>query len=663
MPVLASIPNIKIPYAVEGIIRTAQLDDTISPEDSVQLAVNMNFDRVGAIQTRLGITQYAPTLAEEIKNYGVLRNARTPDGYDTLIKIGETATFTESIMSDSSITKIDDSHVIIFWTGVDNDGFVQVMETNLSTGGLIPIGTPLEFDIAAAANNKCIQIDATHYLNIWSGSGSDAFAQVFLVNATTWAVTAIGTPFEFDTSNGFDFSINEIDANHFIVFYGNGDSNEGLARVLEVNLSTFAVTAPAVAFAFTATGATNNSSVAIGNGTHFINFWNDLGATDGLAQVFSVDTGTWLISAVGSPLSFDGAGATSMSASSLEDGEHFIAFWTSGTTANGESRVFNVDPGTFAVTAAGSQFTFQIGNPTETSSVSFEDGEHVFVLWAISSVMYSQIFEIDPGTFTITAIESPLSLGPESSSGHSSVALMSPYRVIGIWRNDLTDGVGSMLRAQGDIVFGRFLYAGHGDDVSNWDGVSWTSRRSALAQVSKPRFAQYLNYLWMVNGNETIGGDPVATSNGGAFGTDLVPDDFPKGDFISAGFEGRVWVADNYTGTVYYTDIVQFTPPDVYTLTYNPDVNFITTIAPQTGEVFTALYEVPERFLFSLKTQLLVFMGQHLWTPILRIRWGHILRNQLSKQRQGSSSTTHPDSISSTMVLSLSKSLEELSTL
>lgn len=156
-----------------------------------------------------------------------------------------------------------------------------------------------------------------------------------------------------------------------------------------------------------------------------------------------------------------------------------------------------------------------------------------------------------------------------------------------------------MFRAEGDTILGRYLYAGHTDEVSNTPapGGAWTTRRSGLAQVSKPRFAQYLNYIWMVNGNATIGGDPVATSNGGAFGTDLVPENFPPGDFISAGFEGRVWVVDKYVGAIYYTDIVQFTQPDVYTLTFNIDVNFITTIAPQTGETFTAIYEVPRALL------------------------------------------------------------------
>ena len=48
-----TLKNIKIPYPTEGVIRSAQLNDTVTPENSVQLAMNVNFDRVGAMQTRL----------------------------------------------------------------------------------------------------------------------------------------------------------------------------------------------------------------------------------------------------------------------------------------------------------------------------------------------------------------------------------------------------------------------------------------------------------------------------------------------------------------------------------------------------------------------------------------------------------------------------------
>ena len=152
---LQTIDNVKIPYPVEGVIRTAQLDDTVTPQDSVQLAVNMNFDRVGALQTRPGVTEYATSLEEEIKNFGTLRNTITPDGYDTIDLLGELGIFSTEVAFISA-AKISDTRILICWTGVDGDGFAQTFETSLTTGGLVANGTPLEFDTNSALDIKTI---------------------------------------------------------------------------------------------------------------------------------------------------------------------------------------------------------------------------------------------------------------------------------------------------------------------------------------------------------------------------------------------------------------------------------------------------------------------------------------------------------------------------
>jgi len=594
---LRTVEDIKIPYPVEGIVRTAQLDDTVAPEDSVQLAVNMNFDRIGAIQTRKGITQFADQLGGEISNFGSLKNAFNGPGYEEFVVVGEKSVFNAAETDDVTTARVDDDHVIVFWKDDDTgDGFVQVMETDISTGGLIPIGTPFEFDSSTASQNQCVRVDGNHFLNVWQGVAADAFAQVFEVNPITFAVTSKGTAFEFDTSDGNDFTMTAVDSSHFIVFYGNDVAVEGKATILEVNLSTFAVTEPGSKFTFFAGDVLFNSCAPIGDGTHFINFWHDLSGVEGLAQVFLVDTGTWTISAVGSPLTFDSDGVARNSVNSLEDGEHFINFWSS-FPGDGFAQVFNVDPSTYAVTAVGTSLEFQSGAPVDTASIGFGDGNNFFTIWVRLGVTYAQIFNADPATFAVTGVQSPLVLGGESGQGSNSLVRMTDYKVIGFWGNEDDEAVGALFRAQNNLEFGKFLFAGVGDEVSNWEGTAWTVRRSGLATVSKPRFSQFLNYLWMVNGNQTLGGDPVATSNGGDFAQDLVPSGFPKGDFIHGGFEGRVWVADKTAGIIYYTDIVQFAPPNVYTLTFNPDVNFITNLSPQTGQSFTALFRVPRALL------------------------------------------------------------------
>ena len=132
-------------------------------------------------------------------------------------------------------------------------------------------------------------------------------------------------------------------------------------------------------------------------------------------------------------------------------------------------------------------------------------------------------------------------------------------------------------------------------DISVWNGSTWTSVRTATV-TTKARFSQFLNRTWMVNGNA---GDVPKTSNGGAFDTTDVPATFPKADFISAGFDGRVWVADASKDILYYTDIVQSTDGTTYVtpLTFDITTNFLAKFSPQDGESITGLFRVPKALL------------------------------------------------------------------
>lgn len=124
-----------------------------------------------------------------------------------------------------------------------------------------------------------------------------------------------------------------------------------------------------------------------------------------------------------------------------------------------------------------------------------------------------------------------------------------------------------------------------------------------MGNNNKVRYAQYLNLTWIASG---IDGEAIKTFDGSTFGTTQVPSGFPKGDYIQAGFEGRVWVAQKNTGVVYYTGIVQFTPPSTYSFgTFDVNTDFIKNFSPQDGEQITALFTVPRA--------LLVFKQNHIY--------------------------------------------------
>lgn len=145
------------------------------------------------------------------------------------------------------------------------------------------------------------------------------------------------------------------------------------------------------------------------------------------------------------------------------------------------------------------------------------------------------------------------------------------------------------------------LFAQVGTDVSVWNGAAWVSVRTTTV-ATKARFSQWLNYTYMANGT-----DELQASNGGAFSAvaGVVPaTTMPVGNFIQAGFDGRIWIGNKTNDALYYSDIVQFTPPSTYTLTYTA-TNFIKNFSPQDGESMTGLFRVPRA--------LLVFKQNHIF--------------------------------------------------
>ena len=146
------------------------------------------------------------------------------------------------------------------------------------------------------------------------------------------------------------------------------------------------------------------------------------------------------------------------------------------------------------------------------------------------------------------------------------------------------------LNIQGGV---KKLYSQVGTDISIWTGSAWSSVKTNTVST-KARFSQFLNHLYTVNGT-----DALQASNGGAFSAiaNFVPATvMPIGDYIQAGFDGRIWIASKVNDALYYSDIVQFTPPSTYSITYTA-TNFIQNLSPQDGQSMTGLFRVPRALL------------------------------------------------------------------
>ena len=65
-----------LPELKNGIVREAAVDEFIVPKDSVELAINMHFDRIGAVMRRPGVTKLGDTISSgnPVLGMGVFRN-------------------------------------------------------------------------------------------------------------------------------------------------------------------------------------------------------------------------------------------------------------------------------------------------------------------------------------------------------------------------------------------------------------------------------------------------------------------------------------------------------------------------------------------------------------------------------------------------------------
>ena len=239
-----------------------------------------------------------------------------------------------------SCFKVDTNHFINFWSGITgNDGAVQIFTVNTTTWAVTTAGARLGF-VANAAFNSCAKIDDTHFINFWSDVSStlDGFCQIFTINTTTWAVTTANSAFEFDAVSDNNNSCSLIDANHVINFWI-GDSTDAYAGIFTVNTTTWAITTASTYLDFDPAATGDNFCVKIDD-NHYINFWEGSG-NDGFVQTFEINTTTWAVTTKSTALEFDTT-LGQFNAPLKVDTSHYINFWRGGAGI-GYSQIFQVE--------------------------------------------------------------------------------------------------------------------------------------------------------------------------------------------------------------------------------------------------------------------------------------------------------------------------------
>jgi enamine deaminase RidA (YjgF/YER057c/UK114 family) len=328
----------------------------------------------------------------------------------------------------SSCYKIDTNHFINFWSSTNNIGYVQSFTVNTSTWAVTTANTRLQFDGTMGTDNSCYQIDANHFINFWGG-GNSGFAEVFTVNTTTWAVTTAAARLEFDTAYGFQNSCYQVDANHFINFWG-GSGNDGFVETFTVNTTTWAVTTAAARLEFDTVNGEYNSCFKIDT-NHFINFWNGSG-DDGFVETFTVNTTTWAVTTAAEVLEFDTQNCTYNSCYKI-DTNHFINFY-SGLNSDGYVQTFTVNTTTWAVTTAAEVLEFDTvwGFSNDCYPI---DANHFINFWAGEGLnSYVQVFTVNTSTWAVTTAAARLEFDTVYGTNNSCYQIDSSH-FINFWRS------------------------------------------------------------------------------------------------------------------------------------------------------------------------------------------------------------------------------------
>jgi len=253
-----------------------------APNAAFEFHNNANYNSL----VKINKTHYLNTYSVSAIGYAVVLEVNFSDS--SVTNVSTPFKFDTINVAWNSLVKINDTHYLNTYIGDDGDGFVVVLEVNLSGDfSVTDVSTPFEFDATQGRYNSLVKINNTHYLNTYAGTDDDGFAIVLEVNLSgDFSVTNVSVPFEFDTLRGIFNSLVKINDTHYLNTYY-GESSDGFAVVLEVDLSDFSVTNVSVPFEFDTNNGEYNSLVKI-NDTHYLNTYSGFGK-DGFAIVLEVN--------------------------------------------------------------------------------------------------------------------------------------------------------------------------------------------------------------------------------------------------------------------------------------------------------------------------------------------------------------------------------------
>ena len=304
--------------------------------------------------------------------------------------------FDVGITLHHSMVQINSTHYLNVYTGYDYvnyDGFAVVLILN-TTDWTVSNGVKHEFD-TNNAYNSLVQIDSTHYLNTYRGVDSDGFGVVLTVNTTDWTVNS-GTKHEFDTSSAEHISLVQINSTHYLATY-RSTSYTGYAIILTVNTTDWTITS-GTRHLFDSTGGNIYNSLIKINTTHYLSAYND--AYGGQTMILTVNTTDWTITN-GTKHEFDTSYGYYNSLAQINSTHYLNAYM--GDSIEGQAIVLTVNATDWTVSSE-TKYEYDDTNVQHQSLTKIDDRHYLCIDMADGpyDAGNSRILTVDTSDWTIT---------------------------------------------------------------------------------------------------------------------------------------------------------------------------------------------------------------------------------------------------------------------
>jgi len=297
-----------------------------------------------------------------------------------------------SLGENPAVVQIDSTHFLCAYSGPGNDGLAVVLTVDTGTWD-INRHTAHEFDSTNGQNPVLSQIDSTHYLCVYSGPGDDGWAVVLTVNTATWSITS-ETPFEYDGEMGAMPTVAKIDNSHYLCLYSDKFS-DGQAVVLTVNTSNWDITKETPLEYDTNYAGT--SALAKIDNSHYLCAYSDK-FSDGLAVVLTVNTSNWNITKE-TPLEYDIMNGETPDLVQIDSTHYLCAY--DGPDKDGWAVVLTVNTGNWSISRE-TAFEYDGTSGLTPDLAQIDPNDYLCAYVGPTSAGYAAILTVNPDDWTIT---------------------------------------------------------------------------------------------------------------------------------------------------------------------------------------------------------------------------------------------------------------------